>query len=153
MRLLAVAAALAASAALAAPAAARPTAPPPRGGPTSPPPAWIESSGGHRWLLFSTYCWTRRGARPVASCVDYFAPAFRKDLPRIRLKAGERVRIHLGFRPTALRVEVNGRSYRLRPGASGDWTVKGPGGIARVSARGSGGDASYVASFVITSSL
>jgi hypothetical protein len=149
MRVLYMAAALACSAALAAPAVARPGAPAPRSGPTSPPPAWVESSGSERWLLFSSYCWTKKGARPVASCVDFIPPTMRPDLPRIVLTAGERVRLNLGFRPTALSVTVGGRSYRLPASATAVWRVRAPGGVAMLSARGGGGGASYVARFVI----
>jgi hypothetical protein len=149
MRVLYVAAALACSAALAAPAVARPGAPAPRSGPTSPPPAWMESSGGERWLLFSSYCWTKKGARPVASCADFIPPTMRPDLPRIVLRAGERVRLHLGFRPTTLSVTVGKRTYRLPASATAVWHARVPAGVATLSARGRGGSASYVARFVI----
>lgn len=117
-----------------------PGAPPQRGG--GPPPAWLEKPGPDRWLAYSSYCWTIRGA---GMCADFIAPQMRSDLPRIRVVRGTPVRFHLGFRPIALQLSrVGGRTqWRLAPARASSWRIAGP-GVYTLFARVVGGDASYV---------
>ena len=131
-----VALALCAPVALALP----PGAPPQRGG--GPPPAWLEKPGPDRWLAYSSYCWTVRGA---GMCADFIAPQMRSDLPRIRVVRGTPVRFHLGFRPIALQLSrVGGRTpWRLAP-ARGQGVHTRCRDLPRADARVVGGDASYV---------
>jgi hypothetical protein len=130
-------------------ASGRPAVP----GPTSagPPPAWVETRAGDRWLAFSSYCWTRRGASGGGTglCVDYRAPQNRRDLPTIRLRAGELARFHLGFKPRSVSLNIGRRSIPLSNVAAPSWRVIGAGGPALLFATSARGDASYAARLVV----
>jgi hypothetical protein len=143
-------AAAAAWLALAAAATARPPGPAPDSG--GPPAAWIETRSGDRWLAFSSYCWTRRpgpGAPATGRCVDLIPPQRRRDLPTIRLRAGELVRFHLGFRPRSVSLNFGRRSFPLSNVAAPSWRVAGPGGVGLLFATHARGDASYAARVVV----
>lgn len=81
-----------------------PTATPPKSSPPTspegaPPPAWLESDSGSYWLGFSTFCWT-------SLCADYIAPTCgAPHVPTLVLKKGERVRVHLGFKPKQISLD------------------------------------------------
>lgn len=115
---------------------------PPAGeGEAEPPPAWVETEAGAFWLAYSSFCWTNL-------CVDYVAAADREDLPRIPVRAGERIRFHLGFRADALALHApGGDSVELDP-ADPVWIVDGAGPFslfALAAAGEDGADASYAA--------
>jgi hypothetical protein len=136
--------------ALGAAALARPPGPAPDS--VGPPPAWIGTAAGDRWLAFSSYCWSRRpgaGAPATGRCVDLIAPQHRRDLPTIRLRAGELVRFHLGFRPRSVSLNIGRRSFPLSNVAAPSWRVRGPGGVGLLFATHPRGDASYAARLVV----
>lgn len=120
---------------------ALPPGPPPKQG-GGPPPAWLEKPGPDRWLAYSSYCWTVRGA---GMCADFISPQMRTDLPRIRVLRGSTVRFHLGFRPSSLQLSrVGGQApWRLTSARVSSWKVARP-GLYVLFARVMGGDASYV---------
>jgi hypothetical protein len=73
----------------------RPTSAPPRSPASSaPPPAWVQYSGGSRWLAFDSYCWS---AHRHGACADMIGPQMRRDIPTVFLRPGELVRFHLAF--------------------------------------------------------
>ena len=79
-----------------------PTGPPPKAGGTlgtGPPPAWIEDGRRSRWLLYGSYCWK-------TACVDMLPPDARPELPRIRVRPGQTLRVHLAFTPARASVQV-----------------------------------------------
>ena len=104
--------------ALGAVALGRPPRPPPT--PAGPPPAWVGTAAGDRWLAYSSFCWSRAGGRGAGTglCVDYAAPPRRRDLPTIRLRTGELVRFHLGFRPRSVSLNIGRRSIPLSNAAA-----------------------------------
>ncbi|MDX6647779.1 MAG: hypothetical protein QOK40_3506 [Miltoncostaeaceae bacterium] len=130
-------------------AGGRPIAPAPTS--AGPPPAWVQTRAGDRWLAFSSYCWTRRGASGAGTglCVDFMAPQHRRDLPTIRLRAGELVRFHLGFKPHSVSLNIGRRSVPLSNVAAPSWRVIGAGGAALLFATSARGDASYAARLVV----
>jgi hypothetical protein len=153
MRLVgATAVAIAAWVLLAAPARGRPAGPAPTS--AGPPPAWIETAAGDRWLAFSSFCWSRRGRGGTGTglCVDYIPPPRRRDLPVIRLRAGELARFHLGFRPRSVSLNIGRRSIPLSSVAAPSWRVIGPAGPALLYATSARGDASYAARLVVRGS-
>jgi hypothetical protein len=105
----------------AAPAAAEPAGPRPGGGiPGGPPAAWIETAGGAWWLQPGSVCWRFAGGPGV--CAD---TAGYSDRPRVRVRVGEIVRLHLGRDPdallvtTGLRREQCARGLEPTPAAGG----------------------------------
>src|SRR5712691_5956673 len=89
----------------------RPKGDPPRLHQKGPPTAWIETPTRSTWLAYGSYCWT-------TLCVDMVPPAMRKDIPRVAVKRGDAVRVHLSFAPsTAAVVLLRGdrpRTLRLQ---------------------------------------
>jgi hypothetical protein len=121
-----------------------PKEPPPEvpGVRAAPPPAWIETRGGDRWLAFSSYCWS-------VTCVDSRPVEQRTDVPRIRVVSGEVVRFHLRFRPTELMLRLGSKTYPLKPERVASWRVRGPSGVADLTARAAPGSAGYVARLLV----
>lgn len=100
--------------------------------------------GQVRWLGYSSFCWS---SRRQSRCVDFIGPERRRDVPRLGVRAGERVRFHLAFAARAAFLVV-GRSRvqrRLGAGRSFGWRVAGAGTVTLLAYRVGGGDASYVA--------
>ena len=143
LTLLAVLAALVGSLLSVVPAAtARPPDPPPRvaGTPVSPPPAWFNLRSRDRWFAFSSYCWK-------TACVDMIPPQMRPEIPRARAALGERLTIHLAFRPTRLQIMRMGtagvaRTWRLPAERVTVWRIRSL-GVLVVAAKGPSGSASY----------
>lgn len=123
---------------------ARPGPPAPEHAAVSPPPAWIETEHGDAWLAFSTYCWTRGG---TGICVDYINPASRTDLPRVRVRRGEVVRIHLGVVPVDVTVSIGSRPVTAPRSRILEIRVTRP-GLLVVTLLHARGDASYAARLV-----
>jgi hypothetical protein len=88
-------------------ASAAPPGPPPHGPRAGPPPAWIHTAHGDRWLAWSSYCWGGR-------CADYLPPSCtgRFPAPRIAVRIGERVTIHLRYRAKGMSVSQAGAPVR-----------------------------------------
>jgi hypothetical protein len=82
--------------------------------------------------------------------VDFIPPQNRPDLPRIFVRRGFALRLHLGFRPRELSITVqsgrNRKQTKLEPERVARFTPS-RGGLLTVFARpaAAGGDASYVA--------
>jgi hypothetical protein len=125
-------------------APAKPSTPPPNVAGTTgePPPAWFSLGGREGWLAYSSFCWT-------SACVDFLPPARRPDLPKIVARAGQVLRIHVGFTPSSVSVRslALARSYALIASRDTSWRVRGS-GVILVQARGAKGSASYVARIV-----
>ena len=111
---------------------------------SGPPPAYLTAHGDRTRMGQGSYCWTP--PEGPARCVDYVAPGHRDDLPKIRLRAGDRVRFTVGFRPRSLSVSTSeGRTVRLPARRRTTWRVTGrPRWISLFARPRSGGDASYV---------
>ena len=78
---------------------------PPKGAPPAqpkgPPAAWAETKRDSTWLAYSSYCWSRRNHDGrTALCVDMVPAESRHDLPILRVRLGETVRVHFAFTPT-----------------------------------------------------
>lgn len=131
---------------------------------SAPPAAWIEAGGKAHWLGYSTHCWNpdpEHGAG-VGVCADYVTPGCRgvNAAPRIPLRRGTRVRLHLGF-PVSEPVELT--VFRSAPVGGGppiheetlskssdpEWIVSHAGPLA-LWAKSTHGDASYVACVVLS---
>lgn len=126
-----------------------PSEPPPRVGGTgpAPPPAWVETERGPRWLAFSSFCWS---ARREARCADFLPESMRSDIPRIRVRPGERVRFHLGFQAREILLSAGARRVlRVRRAATDTltWRVSRTGLVGLLAYAIRGGSASYVARF------
>ena len=143
MRTLAAAASIVIAGFVAGAAVGKPPGPPPRvsGVSSAPPPAWVESTRGARWLAYSSYCWK-------TTCADFVPPRQRSDLPRVAARVGERLGIHLGFRPTRVTLTLmNGpkdRVFTVVPLRNTSWRVMGLGTLL-VDVASLGGSASYAA--------
>lgn len=126
-----------------APPSTMPTGAAPEAPDGGPPAAWLETDSGSYWLGFSTYCWT-------TSCADYITPSCgAAHVPTLELKKGERVRIHLGFKPkeTSLTYFDGIKPVVATKFAYPEFTVERAGvfSLFTVAAEGEeGGDASYV---------
>lgn len=92
------------------PAVAFPPPPGPDRPEIAPPPAWIETERGAFWLAYSSFCWSTRTG---GICADYIDPHMRKDLPVLRVRRGETVRVHLEVVPWELFVSVRDRQVRV----------------------------------------
>ena len=124
-----------------------PDAPPERPG-EGPPPAWVETEGGSIWLAYSTYCWG-------STCADFAAPSCGGEppAPRVELRRGETVRIHLDFDPGEALLtffpeggEPDG--VTLDPSRTPTWRADRAGAFT-VFAGGEGRDASYAGCAVL----
>jgi hypothetical protein len=71
------------------------------------------------------------------------------SVPKIRVHKRERVRLHLGFTPSEVTVDVNGRTRELRAVRNPAWRVRRR-GVLFVFTRAAAGDASYVACLRVT---
>ena len=115
-----------------------------KGAGTSPPPAWVESAAATKWLAFSSYCWTGAGK---AACVDMIPPQSRTDLPLLKVRAGEQLRIHFAFVPRSVHLAVyRGVSFRhwiLPRARTVSWKARGS-GVVVIDAKAKGGTASYL---------
>lgn len=114
------------------------TKPPSPAQPGGPPPAWAETATRSAWLAYGSYCWR-------TTCADYLPPTGRDDLPRLVVRRGDRLRLHVAFAPSELVVRrlPAGTSVRLPATRVTTWRPTAA-GIAVVEARGPGGSASYV---------
>jgi hypothetical protein len=127
-------------------ASAAPPGRPPKGPSSGPPAAWIHTAHGDRWLAWSSYCWGGR-------CADYVPPSCtgRFPAPRVAVRVGERVTIHLRFRAKDISVGERGAPAR---GTATATTITVPVrrlGVLTVGARRAGalgGDALYAACLV-----
>jgi len=152
------------------PATPAPPSPAPRAGaPDGPPPAWIETDHGSFWLKsVAGGCWTDHvpgSPRTATACATPsrapLSPHQLAQLPRIVLRRGEIVHVHLDFAPTrASAVEIGGRAFGrpalrvgLRRGQLPPLRVRGRSGLIRVVAHGAQGDATYAARLVIAPPL
>jgi hypothetical protein len=95
-------------------------------------------------MAFSSYCW-KRGSK--ALCVDMQPVQKRVDLAVLRAARGQRVRLHLAFRPREAHLTVyrglGFRHYKLRPARVMDWRVRSF-GISVLDVKAAAGTASYV---------
>jgi len=137
------AAALTATAALAHSWPGRPQTKPPLLGQAGPPPAWLETRQHSRWMSFSSYCW-RSGGKAV--CVDMQPVQMRTDLAVLRAVRGQRLRLHLAFRPSQAHLTVykglGFKHYRLSPARVMTWRVRAF-GVAVLDIKAAAGTASY----------
>jgi hypothetical protein len=126
---------------------APPTGPPPKVGGTigvGPPPAWVEVGRRSRWLAYGSYCW-------ITACVDMVPPQTRSDLPRIKVKPGQMLRVHLGFTPALARVHMlRGDRAVAVPSTRGRRSIsfRARRGVLMVAASASRGTPSYLARLV-----
>jgi hypothetical protein len=138
-----LAAALTATAALAHSWPGRPQTKPPLLGQAGPPPAWLETRQRSRWMSFSSYCW-RSGGKAV--CVDMQPVQMRTDLGVLRTVRGERLRLHLAFRPRQAHLTVyrslGFKHYRLSPARLMTWRVRAF-GVVVLDVKPAAGTASY----------
>jgi hypothetical protein len=128
-------------------AGARPSDLPPKvsGVAVSPPPAWFRLRSRDRWLAYSSYCWK-------TACVDMIPPQLLPDLPRARAKLGERLTIHLAFKPRRLEIARVGdrgaaRHWTLPAEQVTAWTIRTR-GVLLVYAEGASGSASCAVQLV-----
>jgi hypothetical protein len=74
-------------------------------------------------------------------------PQSRTDLPTLRVRAGEMVRIHLAFAPRTVHLTVfragGFRHFVLAPQRTMDWRAAAT-GVASLDVRAAPGDASYL---------
>jgi hypothetical protein len=126
-----------------------PAGPPPQvaGSTDSPPPAWIETSVGSAWLAFSTYCWK-------STCADFIPRRCPdKRTPTLRLRRGETVRFHFGFRPKSVELGVGrGKPTTLAARRVTSWRATGGGLLSvfvRVRLDSMNADASYAACILL----
>ncbi len=124
----------------------------PHHGSTRPPAATIASPSGTRKLATGSFCWTARsGSSTVTGCGDGPAPRYIPDLPRVRVRAGEIVVVHLRFTPTAPVEAAIGRDrYRL-PAASVLRLRVHRAGFLTLDPRSGSDDVEYLARIVIAS--
>jgi hypothetical protein len=120
-----------------------PAGSPPKVGGTmgvGPPPAWIDDGRRSRWLAYGSYCWR-------AMCVDMVAPESRPDLPRIDVRRGQLLRVHLTFAPVSASVQVvrGERTLTLAWTGRRTLTFRAQTGILMVGVTSSGGAPSYLA--------
>lgn len=122
-----------------------PSSPPPDVGGTigAPPPAWIDSGRRSRWLAYGTYCWR-------TACVDMLPPESRPEPPRIKVRPGQTLWVHLAFTPGRASVQVlqAGTSVTLASTGRRTLTFRARRGVLIVSAMGFRGSASYIARLV-----
>ena len=116
-----------------------PSTPPPqvRGTSVSAPSAWVDARLRCFWLAYGSFCW-RTG------CVDFVPPARRSDLLTLLVPRGERVRVHLRFRPSSVAVLVGKIRVAAATAPVVAWRA-GESGLLRVEARGRHGSVSYLA--------
>jgi hypothetical protein len=127
-------------------AGAAPPAPPPKGPSSGPPAAWIHTAHGDRWLAWSSYCWGGR-------CADYLPPSCtgRFPAPRVPVRLGERVTIHLRFRAQGIFVAERGTAVHGKATATAVTVPVRRLGVLTVGARRAGapgGDALYAGCLV-----
>ena len=129
---------------------------PPRGPvptqPKGPPAAWVETSDRSIWLAFGSYCWTRPSqGGGSAVCADMIPPQSRNDLPVLRVRLGEWVRVHLGFTPSQAHLtSFHGLRFThtpLAPNRILRWRVRGF-GIVSVDVKARAGSAAYLVRLV-----
>ena len=116
------------------PPAAAPPKPAQKGG---PPPAWVESPTKAAWLAYGSYCWT-------TACADYIPPAQRVGLPQLSVTSGQRVRIHLGFKPSHVLVRLLPSNRTIPLAAARVTAWRAAAGVASIEVKGAHGSASYV---------
>jgi hypothetical protein len=92
------------------------------------------------WLAFSSFCWK-------TACVDYLPPQSRTDLPLVRVRRGEPVRVHFAFNPNEVHattfVGTTLKHVALRPGRVVSWAPL-RGGVVSFDVRAAPGSASYL---------
>ena len=113
-----------------------------------PPAAWVETASHSKWMAFSSYCWSAPNATGrKAVCADMIPPQSRTDLPALRVRRGELLRIHLGFSPREAHLtlfqQLRFRHYVLRTGRLLTWRVTNA-GIVSIDIRAAAGDAAYL---------
>jgi hypothetical protein len=124
-----------------------PADPPPKVGGTfggGPPPAWIEIGTRSGWLAYGSYCWR-------TACVDMVPPESRSDLPRIKVRPRQMLRVHLGFTPALARVHMlRGDRAVAVPSTRGRRSIsfRARRGILMIAASASRGTPSYLARLV-----
>jgi hypothetical protein len=113
-----------------------------------PPAAWVETASHSTWMAFSSYCWSA----PIATgrkavCADMMPPQSRTDLPTLRARRGDLLRIHLRFSPREAHLtlfqQLRFRHYVLRTGRLLTWRVRN-GGVVSIDVRTAAGDAAYL---------
>lgn len=132
-------------------AAGPPDTPPPEQASSdqAPPPAWVETAAGSFWLGYSTFCWD-------GLCADFAAPRCGDGghVPDITVRAGERVRFHLGFDPREVSVTSfgggEGTQDRLVAGREPVWSARAGAFAVFAVPKGRGGDASYAGCAVVS---
>lgn len=98
---------------------------------------------------FSSYCWSAAAAAAVrkAVCADMIPPQSRTDLPSVRVRAGEVLRLHLAFTQRRVHLTVfRGEGFRhfvLAPRRTLSWTARAT-GVAVLDVSAQVGDASYL---------
>jgi hypothetical protein len=122
---------------------AMPPGPPPRvgGTMTAPPPAWVEFGRSSRWLAYGSYCWE-------TACVDMIPPDRRADLPLLRARRGQLLRIQLRFAPRSVVVRVGSAVVKRDTARTTSWHARRS-GLIFVDAKGRGGSASYLARLTV----
>ena len=114
-----------------------------------PPPAWVETHSKTRWMAFSSYCWSTAAGATVrkAVCADMIPPQSRSDLPTLKVRRGEVVRIHLAYLPRGVHLTLyramSFKHYVLAPRRVLAWRAAGTGVVA-VDVRAASGTASYL---------
>jgi hypothetical protein len=121
----------------------RPQTKPPQLSQIGPPPAWLETRQRSRWMSFSSYCW-RSGGKAV--CVDMQPVQMRADLGVLRAVRGQRLRLHLAFRPRQAHLTIyqglGFKHYRLSPARLMTWRVRAF-GVVVLDVKAAAGTASY----------